>query len=253
MDDNISRTPPREMPDSAQVIEGSLHEIILADIREQILSGKWRPGHRIPIETDLALHYRCSRMTVNKVMTQLVSSGLIERRKRAGSFVLAPRAQSALLVLNEIKDDVLAMGRPYWFSVLKRKTRRSHARDMARLGVDDAVPVLAIQTLHFAGNSAYCHEDRLINLDAVPDAEPEQFKELPPGSWLIQHVPWTEAEHRIRAAMPDVEMANALGMGAHEACLVLERLTWRGGVPLTDVLLTYPAAMRELIARFTPS
>jgi GntR family histidine utilization transcriptional repressor len=253
MDDDISRGFRHDMPVTAPATEGSLHEMILADIREQILSGKWRPGHRIPIETDLALHYRCSRMTVNKVMTQLANSGLIERRKRAGSFVLAPRSQSALLVLNEIKEDVLATGRPYRFILLKRKSRRSNLRDMARLGLAEPVSVLDVQALHFAGNAPYCHEDRLINLAAVPDADMETFTDIPPGSWLIQHVPWTEAEHRIRASVPNAEMALALGMAITEACLILERLTWRSGMPLTDVHLTYPAAMRELIARFTPS
>jgi GntR family transcriptional regulator, histidine utilization repressor len=235
------------------VAESSLHDSIMADIKEQILSGHWLPGYRIPIETDLALHYHCSRMTVNKAMTQLANAGLIERRKKAGSFVLAPRSQSALLELQDIKDDVAAMGRPYRFMLMSRRLRQSTSDDMRRLGLAEAGPIMAIICLHYAGKAPYCHEDRLINLAEVPLAREERFDAVAPGRWLLQHVPWTEAEHRIRAVTPTASMAKTLGIISTEACLVLERLTWRGGLPLTDVILTYPASMRELIARFTPS
>jgi GntR family transcriptional regulator, histidine utilization repressor len=234
-------------------VDASLHDSILADIRQRVLSGSWQPGFRIPIETDLALHYGCSRMTVNKAMTQLANAGLIERRKKAGSFVLAPRSQSALLELQDVKDDVAAMGRPYRFVLSGQKTRLSSASDITRLGLKKPGQVMVLTCLHFAGNAPYCHEDRLINLEAVPAAREQKFDDIAPGRWLIQHVAWTEAEHRIRAETPTSAIARILALAPGEACLVLERLTWRSGTPLTDVLLTYPASMRELIARFTPS
>ena len=58
--------------------------------RARILSGEWPPGHRIPFEHELTARYRCSRMTVSKALGDLVAAGLIERRRRAGSFVRRP-------------------------------------------------------------------------------------------------------------------------------------------------------------------
>ena len=66
----------------------SLHERILGEIEERILSGEWAPGVRIPFEHELAAHYHCSRMTVNKALSELAKAGLIERRRKAGSFVM---------------------------------------------------------------------------------------------------------------------------------------------------------------------
>jgi GntR family transcriptional regulator, histidine utilization repressor len=231
--------------------DASLHDSIMADIRDRIVSGVWKPGFRLPIEAELTRLYGCSRMTVNKAMTQLANAGLIERRKRAGSFVSAPRSLSPVLELNDIRDDVLAMGRAYAFTLSRRAQRQSTAVDIKRLGLAHAGPVLALTCLHLAGGTPYCHEDRLINLAAVPEAADQPFDQVAPGSWLLKHVPWTEAEHRIRAVTPSAAMATTLAIRSHEACLVLERLTWLAGVPLTDVLLTYPAAMRELTARFS--
>ena len=88
----------------------TLHQRIVADIEGQIVSGAWPPGHRIPFELDLAEQYGCSRMTVNKALTQLANAGLIERRRKAGSYVAQPRAQSAVLDIHDIRDEVQSLG-----------------------------------------------------------------------------------------------------------------------------------------------
>ncbi|RUW22285.1 GntR family transcriptional regulator, partial [Mesorhizobium sp. M4B.F.Ca.ET.013.02.1.1] len=79
----------------------SLHQRILSDISEKILSGAWAPGHRIPFEHELTTEYNCSRMTVNKALSQLAKAGLIERRRRSGSFVRQPQSQAAVLELHD--------------------------------------------------------------------------------------------------------------------------------------------------------
>jgi len=70
----------------------SLHQRILDDIETRIISGEWQPGHRIPFEHELTEYYNCSRMTVNKALTQLAKAGLIERKRRSGSFVSFPQS-----------------------------------------------------------------------------------------------------------------------------------------------------------------
>ncbi|TIP92587.1 MAG: GntR family transcriptional regulator, partial [Mesorhizobium sp.] len=91
----------------------SLHQRILSDISERILSGAWAPGHRIPFEHELTAEYKCSRMTVNKALSQLAKAGLIERRRRTGSFVRRPQSQAAVLEIHDIRIEVEALGLPY--------------------------------------------------------------------------------------------------------------------------------------------
>ncbi|MBN9194540.1 MAG: acetate--CoA ligase family protein, partial [Microbacterium sp.] len=69
-------------------------------------------------ELDLAEQYGCSRMTVNKALTQLANAGLIERRRKAGSYVAQPRAQSAVLDIHDIRDEVQSLGLPVVARVL---------------------------------------------------------------------------------------------------------------------------------------
>ena len=68
----------------------------------------------------------------------------------------------------------------------------------------------------------------------------------------MQRVPWTRAEHRIRAAAARSEVARALSVAEGTPCLVVERRTWSGETPVTQVRVTYPGEAHELVARFTP-
>ncbi|MDE3175086.1 MAG: histidine utilization repressor [Pseudomonadota bacterium] len=229
----------------------SLHGRILGEIEGRILSGDWPPGHHIPSEHELAAAYDCSRMTVNKVLTQLVRAGLIERRRKAGSFVRRPHTQSAALEIKDIRSEVLELGLAYSYEILSSRKRTSRASDQLALAV--AGPVLDIMVRHMAGRRPFCLEERIINLTAVPDAAVERFAELSPGAWLLTRVPWTSAEHRIRAQACDAKAARWLEIAADTACLIVERRTSWADQPITFVRLTYPGDAYELVARFAPS
>ncbi|MBX9462156.1 MAG: histidine utilization repressor [Aquamicrobium sp.] len=230
----------------------SLHQRILADIGQKIVSGEWPPGHRIPFEHELTEQYGCSRMTVNKALTQLAKAGLIERRKRSGSFVARPRSQAAVLEIHDIRTEVEALGLPYRYERLSLRQRLAAKTAEAAAGFADTSPLLDIACRHFAGDAPFCMEERLINLEAVPEAESESFADTAPGPWLISHVPWSAAEHTIRAIAADRATARLLGVGTNAACLVVERRTWSGGLPVTRVRLTYPGTSHAVVARFTP-
>ncbi|MDG4903923.1 MULTISPECIES: histidine utilization repressor [unclassified Mesorhizobium] len=246
----MSMTETAEMEDGETL---SLHQRILSDIREKILSGAWAPGHRIPFEHELTAQYVCSRMTVNKALSQLAKAGLIERRRRSGSFVRQPQSQAAVLELHDIRIEVEALGLPYRYERLERMKRRGNAEDRSLLGLSATGPVLWLEGLHFAGERPFALEQRLINLSAVGEASEEEFLDIAPGPWLIGRVPWSEAEHRIRAMAADETIADTLDIDPGAPCLVVERRTWSAEHPVTHVRFIYPAESHTLVARFTPS
>lgn len=231
----------------------SLHERILTDIESQILSGEWLPGARIPFEHELSETYACSRMTVNKALTQLAKSGLIERRRRAGSFVARLPSRSVVLEITDTKAEVVALGLPYRYEILARRSRKGVKADEARLRGVGVGPLLDLTCRHWAGKRPFCLEQRLINLDAVPEAASETFSDVSPGPWLLARVPWTSAEHRIGAHAADKKQAEILALAEGQACLSIERRTWSADTSITFVRFTYPGEIHELIARFSPS
>lgn len=230
----------------------SLHRRILSEVEGNIVSGRWPPGYRLPSEFEFTATYGCSRMTVNKVLTQLSAAGLIERRRRTGSFVALPRSEAAILELHDIRTEVQALDQPYRFEIVGRSIRKAAGHDLVLLGVPEGTRLLSINTRHHAGEHPFCYEERLMNLATVPEAEHESFEETSPGAWLVAKIPWTRAEHHIRAAEADDGLARQLDLKPGAACLVIERRTWRSESPVTFVKLAYPANAHQLVARFSP-
>ena len=228
----------------------TLNHRIRSDIEGRIRSGEWPPGHRIPFEHQLMVRYGCSRMTVSKALSELAQAELIERRRRAGTFVRRPNFLSAVLQITDIRAEISALGRSYRYELIKSSRRAANADDRGRLGVQRTGRVVAIACRHCADGVPFAIEDRLIDLGAVPEAARANFAIEPPGSWLLHHVPWTEAEHSISAIVADESAAEALEIAAGAPCLVIDRRTFRSGRTLTAVRLIYPGESHKLVARF---
>lgn len=232
--------------------ELSLSQRIRLDLEQKILSGEWQPGVRIPFEHELMVRYACSRMTVSKAVASLVETGLVERRRRAGTFVRRPAGQSAILRIPDIRAEVLALRQTYSVEITHRSILPASPEEQTRLGQDVTGDLLQLTCLHRAGEEVYAFEDRLIILDAVPAARDARFDDEPPGTWLLNRVPWHEAEHRISAEAAPARIARLLGIETGAPCLVVERRTWASEGLLTFVRLWFSGARQSLVARFTP-
>jgi len=233
----------------------SLHQRIRRDLEDRILGGHWRPGDRIPSEHALMAQYACSRMTVNKVLSALAHNGLIERRRRAGSFVArpSPHLEQAALDIPDIAAVVRARGHAYSLYLIEREQRCACADNPEDVQLTaNGGELLALTCLHLADQRPLALEQRKISLTAVPEAREVDFSHHPPGSWLLQHAPWTRAEHRISAIAAEPAQATLLEIRAGAACLRIERRTWRGEQPITWVRQWFPGDAYELIARFSP-
>ncbi|MGE3476297.1 MAG: histidine utilization repressor [Rhodospirillaceae bacterium] len=237
---------------SKKTISESLprYQEIQNHLKSQILSGAWAPGTKVPSEHELAAQFDCARMTVSKAIGSLVEKGLVVRRRRAGTVVAAPRSQETVLEIHDIQAEVQASGRLYRFDIQARKAGKATREEADRLGADIGTPVLTISCVHWADTVPYALEERIINLEAVPEAADEMFLEVPPGSWLLAKIPWNEAEHRIFAVSADIPTARILKIRRNAACLCIERRTRRDAYNVTYVRLIYPGDQHVLVARF---
>jgi GntR family histidine utilization transcriptional repressor len=226
-----------------------LHQQIRNDIEAQIRSGGLKPGQRIPFEHELMAQYGVSRMTVNKALTPLDEGGLIERRKRAGTFVRLPRLDSTVLDIPDIQIEIETRGEAYHFEVLSYAIRIAASDEELELAGEDG-QVLKIEGLHFASDKPLALERRLINLSAVPQAEGVDFSRQSPGHWLLGAVPWTHVENQISATTAEAQTARHLRLDAGAACLVVDRRTWRDKDRVTTVRQVFDGASYRLIARF---
>jgi len=233
----------------AAAVEVPLHQKIRGDIEGRIMAGALRPGDRIPFEHQLMRSYGCSRMTVSKALSGLAAAGLITRQRRAGSFVAQPKIHMAALAIPDIREEVISRGFEYDLRLVSRRVLNGQRVSQDRMRVPNGSKVLSLRCIHLADNRPFALEDRLINLAAVPAALDVDFEQVPPGTWLLQHVPWTEAEHRI-GAINAGDLAQLLEVETVTACLFLERKTWRGSESITHVRSVFAGTNFDLTARF---
>lgn len=237
------------MPQAART--QTLHDRILGELKDKILGGEWPPGHKLPFETDLARAFGVSRMTMNKVLTQLTREGFLVRRRRLGTFVATPQAQSAVMEITDIQHEVQALGLDHRWRLMGRAFRPLTGAERDETGGAEE-RVLALEGIHYSGDTPFCHEWRIINPEAAQGAETQDFAADVPGTWLIARIPWTAAEHRIRAVNADPGLAEALEVTEGAACLQVSRRTEVSGRWVTLVRQTYPGARHELRAQFEP-
>ena len=66
-----------------------LYEALYRCIRQDILSGELKPGHKLPSKRALAQNLEVSKITVETAYNQLLSEGFIRAHEKVGYFVEA--------------------------------------------------------------------------------------------------------------------------------------------------------------------
>lgn len=79
-------------------------------IEEQIDTGKWKAGDRVPSEAELGEQFQISRTTVRQALGDLVNRGRLTRIQGKGTFVAQPRIQQGLTHLTGFSQDMQQRG-----------------------------------------------------------------------------------------------------------------------------------------------
>jgi GntR family histidine utilization transcriptional repressor len=230
--------------------DGPLWQQIRRALERPILAGTWPPGAAVPSEIELMARYGAARMTVNRALRSLAGDGLVDRRRRRGTLVAQPAPERPVFEIWDIAAEIRLGGRAYRLDLIERAEEPADAEVAELLAIDVGAPVISIVCRHLAGGTPEQLEQRWINLAAAPGAVDESFEDISPGGWLLETVPWTEAEHAILAASAPPDVAVGLGIKRGTACLVVERRTWNGKLPVTFVRLWHPGEGRRLVGRF---
>lgn len=68
-------------------VADSKHHHVYATLLQEIESGRWKEGERLPSEAQLVERFGHSRITIGRALRDLQNAGLISRRAGSGSFV----------------------------------------------------------------------------------------------------------------------------------------------------------------------
>lgn len=205
----------------------------------RIHAREWKPGDLIPNEADLAIEFGCARSTVNRALRSVAQSGLLDRRRRAGTRVAAQPVARATLDIAVIRQEVQSRGSRYAYQRIARTVA------VPPLGVSGAMQTVAsaallhVRALHLADDAPYAIEDRWINTGIVPDALEEDFQSVSANEWLLTHAPYTHGDIAFSAVQAAPDDAEILGVAPQSALFAIDRLTWDKAASVTKVRLLY--------------
>ena len=75
-----------------RIIKKALYHDVLGFLQEDIKSGRYSPGEKLPSEDQLAREFSVSRVTLREALRVLEDDGVIVRRHGSGTFVRDKRA-----------------------------------------------------------------------------------------------------------------------------------------------------------------
>ena len=212
---------------------------IKADVLNRIRQNIWPPGAGLPGEIELAEQYGCARATVNRAMRELVDEGILERRRKAGTRVKASPTRNARFSISLIREEIAKAGADYRYALVEREVIAAPGWLRAQVKIPKGGEVLHLKCVHFASNTPYQLEDRWINLAAIPKARTQDFENIGPNEWLVQEVPFSEAEIAFSAVNATREMADFLDQNEGDAVFTAERTTWLNGENITHARLYF--------------
>ena len=227
--------------DSKQKIDfRKIKDIIIGRIQNRDLP----PGASLPTEVQLAEEFGCARATVNRALRELSDAGLLDRKRRSGTRVAIRPEPQVRLGIPLVRREVEAMGAAYRYTRLSRDMGPAPGWLRARLDLPAGAEVMHLSAMHYAGAQPFQHEERWINVEAVPQVRDMTFEDQGANEWLLDNVPFSQAETGIMAVPADPGMARHLGSQEGAPLLRLNRVTWFRGQPVTSVALTYHEGYR---------
>ncbi len=220
-------------------------------IIEQIESGVLKPHEKISSENQLVKIFGISRMTVNRAVRELTDEGLLVRLAGVGTFVAEPKAQSHLLEVHDIADEIRARGHHYSRDVIDHKYASVKPDILARMSLPPKTSVFQCLILHFEQYMPIQMENRYVNPLVFPEFGQTDLTRITPYEYLMAEAPLQKAEHVVSAISPKNSVREALKLKENEPCLLLERRTWVKDQVATYVQLYHPGTRYSLKDQFT--
>ena len=225
-----------------------LKELIIG----QISAGELQPRDRVPSENELVDATSVSRMTANRALRELNDEGYVERIAGVGTFVSDFKAVSHVLEVRNIADEIERRGHSHAAIVLVQEKAAAGADTANALQIDKGNEVFHLVLIHHENAIPIQVEHRFILVEFAPDCLEQDFTAVTPSAFLSAISPLQEAEHVVRAVMPDSAIKGNLEIGDQEPCLVVSRRTWAHGRPVSFARLYHPGSRYELSGHYVP-
>jgi GntR family transcriptional regulator len=195
------------------------HQQLAEDLLAQIADGTFAVGDRLPTEEQLCADYGLARGTVRRALGRLDELGLISRRPRAGTTVIASVPMAGYQPLAQSAADIVALAAE---TRLVKPDGREVLADAAlarRIGTQRGTSWFLLEGVRARrgrDEAALCWSEHYLRSDLPRE-------NLLRGKFTADDVAATLVEQTISASLLDPRMATALDAAPASAALVITR------------------------------
>ncbi len=220
------------------VTRTSFHDVkqeVLRRIQDRI----WPQGTVLPTEIKLAKEFGCARATVNRALRELSEQDILDRKRKSGTRVKIMPAKHAKFEISIVRREVEESNAVYRYALVAKNQIPAPDWLSARLKLPSEQMVLHLLCMHYSNNIPFQFEDRWINIETVPDIVEANLEAIGPNEWLLQEIPFSEAEISFSAVAADHKLADFLSLTIGAPVFQMERTTWLRDKAVTLVRMTY--------------
>ncbi len=214
-------------------------QAVQEEVVRRIHGRVWNQGDLIPNEADLAKEFGCARATVNRALQSLADSGLLDRKRKAGTRVAMFPVRKATLEIPVIRKEITDKGHTYGYAQISRKRAAAPPPIAVKMALQRGAKMLHLVCVHTADSKPYVVEERWINPDAVPAIESVDFSQLSPNEWLVKNIPYSAGDITFSAISANKHVADLLQCRIGEGLFVIDRTTRRDAQAITSVRLIF--------------
>ncbi len=151
----------------------ALWTAISDSLTNDIATGRYRPGDKLPTEAELSARFGVNRHTVRRALQSMADGGLVHARRGAGVFVASKPTDYALGKRVRFHQNLRAAGRVPGRVLLLSETRMADAGEAQALQIAPGDPVHSFETMATADDEPIalgCGVFPLARLPGLPEA-----------------------------------------------------------------------------------
>jgi GntR family transcriptional regulator len=210
-------------------VRAPLQDVVRDGLRQSIAEGEYRPGDRLPSESELAERFEVSRLTLREAVRGLVTEGYVTRRQGLGTFVTKrPRLRNNLDENFGVTHFIEALGMTPGNRDVDILEEEASDRVAAALDLEPGSPVIRVDRVRTADGDPIVCSTEYIPSHCVPNGagdleglEASLYDLLADLGHPVSHGVAT-----IKSVVADRELARRLSVRAGAPVLYLEQIDY---------------------------
>jgi GntR family transcriptional regulator len=198
-------------------------------IKEDINSGKYERGTKIPSEKTLMEIYNLSRDTVRKTLNLLVQEKILYKVQGSGTYVANEVFNQTLLKFYSFTDEMKKLGKTPTSKIISFDEVENRGEELELF--ENLNKVYRLIRLRLADNKPVMYEITYLNPTLLKELSLEKLKEKPLYEIIRKDykLVFKKAIEKYKAVIPNKEILANLEMKESKACMELNRLVYSKG------------------------